>query len=61
MTFHTFGLNSYLAWMPADMQMTVNSLSAHVQWFSCQNNGADYRDIIKRCHKNLLCMKGREV
>ena len=30
-----------------DMQMTVGSLSVHVQWFSCQDDGADYRDIIK--------------
>ena len=28
------------------MQMTVGSLSVHVQWFSHQNDGADYHDII---------------
>ena len=46
-TFHTFGLNGLSAWMPADMQMTVGSSSVHVQWFSHQNNGADYCDVIK--------------
>ena len=34
---------------------------AHVQWFSHQNDGADYRDIIKQHHKYLSCVKGREV
>ena len=43
------------------MQMTVSSLSVHVQWFSHQNDGADYCDIIKQCHENLSCIKGREV
>ena len=47
--------------MPADMQMTIGSLSAHAQWCSCQNNGADYCDIIKQRHENLSCIKGREV
>ena len=47
--------------MPAGTQMTIGSSSAHVQWFSCQNDGADYCDIIKRCYENLLCVKGREV
>ena len=29
------------------MQTTIGSLSVHVQWFSHQNDGADYCDIIK--------------
>ena len=29
----------------------------HVQWFSCQNDRADYCDIIKQCHENLLMCK----
>ena len=33
--------------MLAGMQMTVSSLSVHMQWLSYQNDGADYRDIIK--------------
>ena len=37
------------------------SLSVHVQWFSHQNDGADYHDIIKGHHENLSCVKGREV
>ena len=41
--------------------MTVGGSSAHVQWFSHQNDGADYCDIIEQCHKNLSCIKGREV
>ena len=43
---HTFVTNGYLAWMPAGVQMNLGSSSAHVQWFSCQNGGADDRDII---------------
>ena len=45
--FRTSVINGYLAWMPAGAQTNCGSSSAHVQWFSCQNNGADYRDIIK--------------
>ena len=36
-------------------------LCTHVQWFSCQNDRADYCDIIEGHHKNLSCIKGREV
>ena len=43
----TFVINGYLAWMPAGVQMNHGSSSAHVQWFSCQNGGADDHDIIK--------------
>ena len=43
------------------MQMAIGRLSAHAQWLSCQNDGADYCDFIKQCHENLLCVKGREV
>ena len=32
--------------MPAGMQMTIGRSAVHAQWFSCQNDGADYRDII---------------
>ena len=28
------------------MQMTIIGLSAHVQWFSHQNDETDYRDVI---------------
>ena len=45
--FQTFGLNGYLAWMLAGAWMNHGGSSAHVQWFSCQNDGADNRDIIK--------------
>ena len=41
--FRVKQLNSYLAWM----QTNHGSSSAHVQWFSHQNGGADIRDIIK--------------
>ena len=34
-------------WMPAGLQTNPGSSSAHVQWFSCQNGGADICDIIK--------------
>ena len=47
--------------MPAGMQMTIGRSSVHAQWFSHQNDGADYRDVIKQCHENLSCVKGREV
>ena len=32
-------------WMPAGVQMNHGSSSAHVQWFSHQNGGADICDI----------------
>ena len=32
-------------WMPMDVQMNHGSSNAHVQWFSCQKNGADDHDI----------------
>ena len=47
MTFQTFVINGYLAWMPAGVQMNHGSSSAHVQWFLHQNGGADYCDVIK--------------
>ena len=39
--------------------MMIGSLSAHVQWFSCQNDRADYHDIIniKQHHENLSVHK----
>ena len=43
----TFVTNGYLVWIPADSQMNRGGSSVHVQWFSHQNNGADYCDIIK--------------
>ena len=45
--FQTFVINSYLAWMLAGAQMNHGGSSAHVQWFSHQNGGADVCDIIK--------------
>ena len=39
--FQTFIINGYLAWMLAGAQTNHGSSSAHVQWFSCQNGGAD--------------------
>ena len=47
MRFQTSVINSYLAWMLAGVQMNHGGSSAHAQWFSCQNSGADIRDIIK--------------
>ena len=47
MRFQTSVINGYLAWMPAGVQMNHGSSSAHVQWFSCQNGGADICDVIK--------------
>ena len=44
--------------MPAGVQMNHGSLAAHVQWFSCQNDGADDSDIIKWCHEDLSCIEG---
>ena len=58
MRFWTFVINGYLAWMPAGVQMNHVSSSVHVQWFSCQNGGADDHDIIKWHHKDLLCVRG---
>ena len=60
MRFRTSVINGYLVWMPAGMQMDHGSPSAHLQWFSCQNGGADIHDIIK-CHEGLSCMRGREL
>ena len=37
--------------------MNHGSSSAHVQWFSCQNGGADDCDVIIRCHKDLSSKK----
>ena len=45
--FQTFVINSYLAWMPAGVQTNHGGSSAHAQWFSRQNGGADDYDIIK--------------
>ena len=42
----TFVTNGYLAWMLAGVQMNHGGSSMHVQWFSCQNGGADDHDII---------------
>ena len=39
-------LNGYLVWMLAGMQTNHGGSSVHAQWFSCQNGGADVRDII---------------
>ena len=47
MRFQTFVLNGYLAWMLECAQTNHGSSSACTQWFSCQNGGADIRDIIK--------------
>ena len=38
--------------------MNHDGSSVHVQWFSHQNRGADDRDIIIQCHKDLSCEKG---
>ena len=45
--FKTFVINGYLAWMPVGVQMNLGSSSAHVQWFYCNNGGAEIHDIIK--------------
>ena len=47
--------------MPAGAQMNHGGSSAHAQWFSHQNGGADDCDVIKWCHKDLLCDRGREL
>ena len=47
MRFQTFVINGYLVWMPAGVQMNHGGSSAHVQWFSHLNGGADDHDIIK--------------
>ena len=57
MTFHTFSINGLLEWMLADMQTNCQHLSVHVQWFSHQNNGADYRVIIKCMSQESLVHK----
>ena len=45
--FQTSIINGYLAWMLLGAQMNHGSSSVHVQWFSCQNGGADVCNIIK--------------
>ena len=35
------------AWMPAEVQTNHGRSSAHAQWFSHQNDRADYRDIMR--------------
>ena len=45
--FQTSVINGYLVWMPAGVQTNHGGSSAHAQWFSCQNGGADVCDIIK--------------
>ena len=44
--------------MPVGVQMNHGGSSAHAQWISCQNGGADDCDIIIRHHKDLSCKKG---
>ena len=53
--------NGYLVWMPAGAETNHGSSSVHAQWFSNQNGGADYGDIIKWCDDVLSCEKGREL
>ena len=53
-----FVTNGYLVWMPVGVQMHHDGSSAHVQWFSHQNRGADDCDIIIQCHEDLSCKKG---
>ena len=45
--FQTSVINGYLAWMPAGVQMNHGSSSAHAQWLSHRNGGADNFDVIK--------------
>ena len=45
--FQTFIISGYLAWMLVGVQTNHGSSSAHAQWFSHQNGGADNRDIMK--------------
>ena len=47
MRFQIFVINGYLAWMLAGAQTNHGSSSAHAQWFSHQNGGADISDIIE--------------
>ena len=42
----TFVTNGYLVWMLAGAQINCGGSSMHVQWYSCQNGGADDHDII---------------
>ena len=56
-----FKINGYLAWMLVGVQTNHGSSSVHVQWFSCQNGGADNCDIMKWCHEDLSCDREREL
>ena len=47
MRFQTSVINTYLTWMLVGVQMNHGGSSAHVQWFSHQNGGADVCDVIK--------------
>ena len=47
--------------MPADAQMNDNVSNVHAQLFSHWKIKADDHDIIKWCHKDLLCYLGREL
>ena len=43
--FQTSAINGYLAWMLAGVQTNHGGSSVHAQWFSHQNNGADYCEV----------------
>ena len=44
-----------LVWMLADVQTNGDVSDAHAQWFSHWKIKADDHDIMKGCHKDLLC------
>ena len=60
-SFRMKQLNGYLVQTPVGTQTNQGSSSVHAQWFSHQNGGADIHDVIKWCHDDLLCVKGREL
>ena len=50
--FIVFGVPT---WMTLDVQMNDNVSDVHVQWFSPWKIKADDPDVMKWCHKDLLC------
>ena len=64
-TFHTYGSIQYKWLIGVDAGRYADDcwhVCVHMHsGFSHQNDGADYCDIIEGCHKNLSCIKGREV
>ena len=59
--FRTFGLNGLIGMDANGCADEPRQMFVHVQWFSCQNDRADYHDITWWNQENLSCINGRDI